>query len=723
MANRWAPLAALFLAAGAQAQDAEPARFSRLVAEITDLVEPGGAAIDDVGRIFVSETGGDRISVHDATGRRLNTWGAIGSAPGSLSRPGGLAIGPDGLVYVADTGNDRVQVFTPEGQLVRHWGERGAPPGRLAAPRGIDVDDRHVYVADTDNGRVQVFDHHGALEQVHVSGLHHDDGLVRPIGVAVDAGGMIYVTDADRDFIKVFGLARVRKHWGAWGDAPGLFAEPHGMAHHEGRLFVADTRNDSVQVFAVDGTPAYRWGDDGGGGLHHPTDVAIAPSGRFAVVVEAIENRCRIFEAIDGAPPARRRPRRGAHLGRRLAADGDLLAVHDEETETIAVLDLSGDAPVRIADLGGRGRGTGQLLRPGGMVLDADSGEVVVADTANERIQVFRIRRDAAGAPRYDALAARFVRSIDPGSRLRAASASLTWPVRPVDIARGDDGRWYVLDARNAAVLVFDARFAFIESWGSTGEGALRRPTDLAIDSTSGRLHVVDEGNQCVQTFDLAGALLRTQAFERPFGVAAGEDGVIYVTSAGGRRVESVDAEGHVANRASNLGAATGVAADRRGRVLVADHGRQQVCVFDPDARLAVFIGLWPAEDDPQNPPAVPARADDAWHTMTSNDGTYRVQWTPSRQPIPLNDRFSVTVKISDARDPARIVERPLLQVHAAMPHHRHGLLERPVLRRGAGGAFVCEDMLLHMPGYWELYVDITEAGITERAQSELHIE
>ena len=58
--------------------------------------------------------------------------------------------------------------------------------------------------------------------------------------------------------------------------------------------------------------------------------------------------------------------------------------------------------------------------------------------------------------------------------------------------------------------------------------------------------------------------------------------------------------------------------------------------------------------------------------------------------------------------------------IDAAMPHHGHGMNVRPAVERSAKGHLSADGMLLHMPGYWEIYFDIRDGHITERAQAEL---
>lgn len=51
------------------------------------------------------------------------------------------------------------------------------------------------------------------------------------------------------------------------------------------------------------------------------------------------------------------------------------------------------------------------------------------------------------------------------------------------------------------------------------------------------------------------------------------------------------------------------------------------------------------------------------------------------------------------------------------MPHHGHGMAVEPVTRRidSMPGVFEVTGMMFHMPGEWELYIDIIDGPYTER--------
>lgn len=77
--------------------------------------EPATVRVDGQGRLYVLDSGDDRVQVFDAEGRHLRTLGNPGQGPGELSRPTGMWVFADGEVVVADAGNARLQRFGPGG--------------------------------------------------------------------------------------------------------------------------------------------------------------------------------------------------------------------------------------------------------------------------------------------------------------------------------------------------------------------------------------------------------------------------------------------------------------------------------------------------------------------------------------------------------------------------------------------------------------------------------
>jgi len=62
-----------------------------------------------------------------------------GAGDGQLNHPTDVAAAPDGRVYVTDSGAQRVQYFLPAGGFLGSFGSPGSGPGQFSDPRGIAV--------------------------------------------------------------------------------------------------------------------------------------------------------------------------------------------------------------------------------------------------------------------------------------------------------------------------------------------------------------------------------------------------------------------------------------------------------------------------------------------------------------------------------------------------------------------------------------------------------
>ena len=82
----------------------------------------------------------------------------------------------------------------------------------------------------------------------------------------------------------------------------------------------------------------------------------------------------------------------------------------------------------------------------------------------------------------------------------------------------------------------------------------------------------------------------------------------------------------------------------------------------------------------------------------------------------PLNDYFSMQVWVSGP-SPSGI------SVDADMPSHGHGMVSKPILQYLGDGAWHVDGMMLHMPGYWEIYVDVERDGLTDRTIFPINLE
>jgi uncharacterized protein (TIGR03663 family) len=221
--------------------------------------------------------------LYDQQTRALNTvavWGVHGLGEGMFNYPRNVALAPAGSVYVADSGNHRIQKFTADGEFVTMWGhmckmyegQQGCQDpdgaGGCMEPWDVEVDaDGFVYVADTWNHRVQKFDGDGNFvttwgwHGVSEGGVGAEKQFWGPRDIAIDADGLIYVSDTGNKRVQVFMPdGQFVDQWGRKGTLDGEFDEPVGIAiAADGRTYVADTWNRRIQVFDAEHFYQHKW--------------------------------------------------------------------------------------------------------------------------------------------------------------------------------------------------------------------------------------------------------------------------------------------------------------------------------------------------------------------------------------------------------------------------------------------------------------------------------
>jgi DNA-binding beta-propeller fold protein YncE len=190
----------------------------------------------------------DVVYKFDQDGNVVTSFGA-----GMFIRPHGVTVDADGNVWVTDHQNvdaeeaaqfpaavgkgQQVFKFSPTGEVLLALGtagEPGDPPARLNNPTSVAI---------APNGDIFVSEGHGGTEMGRVSKF-----------------------SSDGTFIKSFGQ---------FGEGPGQFRTPHGMAFDaQGRLYVADRGNSRIQVFDQEGTFLHELRQFG-----RPNDVHITEDG------------------------------------------------------------------------------------------------------------------------------------------------------------------------------------------------------------------------------------------------------------------------------------------------------------------------------------------------------------------------------------------------------------------------------------------------------------
>jgi hypothetical protein len=287
---------------------------------------PLGAAFGVDGRIYVTDTGNDRVCVFDASGRFLFEFGSFGVdkplpgakntyRPGSLNYPVGISTDKNGTVYVASFRNDHVAVFDPDGKPLRTFPDNRKPTGKGSsgqdrqgiAVTDVSVRDGKVYATDT--FQVFVFDLTGTLlAQFGKPGVGPGD-LDHPNGVTADDKGRAWVSDSNHARVSVFGpdykvLFNVGKTLAPPTDATptvsaSAMALPRGITTlDDGSVIVVDAFNFELVHISSSGEVIGRYGERGvaPGQFNFPNDVDA--SGSLLLVTDKENNRVQVVELV-----------------------------------------------------------------------------------------------------------------------------------------------------------------------------------------------------------------------------------------------------------------------------------------------------------------------------------------------------------------------------------------------------------------------------------------
>lgn len=289
----------------------------------------------------------------------IAVWGKTGEGPGEFNEPMGIAVDKEGNVYIADSRNARIQKFSSEGDFLLSWGDRAG-------------------LADQGDGNGR---------------------FSKPVDIAVNSNGDVYVADYDNDIIQQFRSdGTYLGQWGKSGKAPGEFTVAAGLAldPKRKRVYLAEFYNKRVEAYDLHGHLLFQVGTPGrikSGALNYPADIALDAAGNI-YVADAYNHRIQKF-----------------------SPDGKFL-----------------DKWGGIFGLGMPGSFPGWFRVPSGVAVD-ENGRIFVADSANHRVVVMSERGKIIDSWKLD------------------IPTELYSPTR---IATGYGNRIYAADTANDRVLVFE---------------------------------------------------------------------------------------------------------------------------------------------------------------------------------------------------------------------------------------------------------------------------
>jgi hypothetical protein len=199
------------------------------------------------------------ITEFDGNGRIIRSVKGVGNAPS------GFDVDNAGKIYVAMAGDNQVlkfnqteDSFVVDAQFCKQGfiGNADKSPGNKATAlnRPLDVavttDGREISIADSGNNRVQHFSKDGLFIDSFGNAMGKIGSLNGPQGLTYDFWNTLAVADSGNNRLIVASDLGVQKASGGAGANLGQFQAPWHLCAGKRGLYVADTGNNRVQVFA-----------------------------------------------------------------------------------------------------------------------------------------------------------------------------------------------------------------------------------------------------------------------------------------------------------------------------------------------------------------------------------------------------------------------------------------------------------------------------------------
>lgn len=206
-------------------------------------------------------------------------------------------------------------------------------------------------------------------------------------GISTSSSGRIVVADSNNQCVQVFSNeGQFRLRFGVRGRSPGQLQRPTGVTvDMNGDIIIADYDNRWVSIFSPEGKFKTKIG---AGRLMGPKGVAVDRNGHIIVVdnkaccVFIFQSNGKLVTKFGSRGPAERQFA-GPHF---VAVNNkNEIVVTDFHNHSVKVYSADGEF---LFKFGSHGEGNGQFNAPTGVAVDAN-GNIIVADWGNSRIQVF----------------------------------------------------------------------------------------------------------------------------------------------------------------------------------------------------------------------------------------------------------------------------------------------------------------------------------------------
>ncbi|HTC20880.1 MAG TPA: hypothetical protein VK859_08530, partial [bacterium] len=419
----------------------------------------------------------------------------------------GMVVGPDGNLYVSDltSTNSQIIVQNPNNvvngstgnTLETLQGTKSTAAGSSENSAGIAFDGcGNLYQADSSalTKRVQVFGLCGSTCQLKtinhyiynvsssIGGPGSGNGnLNHETGVAV-SGPYVYAADTQNNRIEKFDVnGDWIANWGgpASGSGNGQFNAPSNLsvAPGQGNIYVSDTGNNRVEVLDLNGNFKFTFGGPGSGnGLFNAPEGIVADSSNNIYVVDSGNNRVEEFGYVSGNPGS-------------VTFVGQWGAVGTGNGQFNSPMGIA-EGPVGPVTVGFTGGNLRNFVSKGKSVIlpgltNPTVNGIFVVDAGNYRVQAFNTNGVFQG-------------------QFGTQGTGTGQFQSPYGVAVGSDGNLYVSDSTLNTVQQMNYQGLSFNQFGGPGQ-PFTSAMGVAFDSC-GNLYAADAGSSVMDKFNLTGS-------------------------------------------------------------------------------------------------------------------------------------------------------------------------------------------------------------------------
>lgn len=283
--------------------------------------------------------------------RSIYGWGK--GANQMLTNPGTVAVAPDGTIWTTDSDRFRVVGFNSDGTYKATLS--GTNKTKFISPTDLAVDPSgNLYVAENTANRVIVTTPGG--QELRVIRVQTPTAVAASADrILVGSNGGFAILDKEGNPLKVIGQQ---------GHGDTQFDRVNGLAiGNDGRIFVVDTYNNRISAYDANGKRLW---------------------------IQVTGNPANQVNVKESNKPKPTKAKAALALPLQLTIDGrGRLVLIDAFDMSLAVFDPNtGNV---IAKYGAFGTEDGKMMYPSGVAYDNARDWFAVADSNNQRLEVFRI--------------------------------------------------------------------------------------------------------------------------------------------------------------------------------------------------------------------------------------------------------------------------------------------------------------------------------------------